>query len=111
MMRGRRNSQGPSGMRSLMERLRQRREQQLGRYDLSSFMEEIDQKLKDIVEQERGGIDRLRDSAGPQSGADQSMLDMVCSASSSATCSKDLRACRPRTWGRSARWSRSSTSY
>jgi uncharacterized protein with von Willebrand factor type A (vWA) domain len=77
MMRGRRNSQGPSGMRSLLERLRQRREQQLGQYDLGSFMEEIGQKLQDIVDQERGGIDKLRESAGPESAADQNMRDMV----------------------------------
>ena len=72
LMRGARRGQDgrPQGMRDLMERLRQRREQQLSRYDLGSFMDEIDERLQDIVDQERAGIDRLRDSRRNDAAAD-----------------------------------------
>ena len=51
------------GMRDLMDQLRQRREQDLSRYDLGSLMDEIGGELQDIVDQERAGLERLRSSA------------------------------------------------
>ncbi len=79
LMRGARRGQDgrPQGMRDMMERLRQRREQQLGQYDLGSFMDEINERLQDIVAQERSGIDRMRESAANDPDADQAMRDMA----------------------------------
>ncbi len=51
------------GIRDLMEQLRNRRQEQLDRYRLDSFMEDIEQRLDDIVNLERAGIDRRLDDA------------------------------------------------
>jgi uncharacterized protein with von Willebrand factor type A (vWA) domain len=79
LMRGARRGQDgrPQGMRDLLERLRQRREQQLGQYDLGSFMDEINERLQDIVHQEREGIERLRDQAATNPDADAAMREMA----------------------------------
>jgi uncharacterized protein with von Willebrand factor type A (vWA) domain len=65
LMRGpmRRDGNRGQGMRDLMERLRQRRERQLSQHDLSGFMDDINERLGDIIEQERRGIERMRESA------------------------------------------------
>jgi uncharacterized protein with von Willebrand factor type A (vWA) domain len=79
LMRGANRQDGNRmpGMRDMLERLRQRREDQLGRYDLGSLMEDIAERLQDIVEQERGGIERLRDSASQQQDVDEDMRRMA----------------------------------
>jgi uncharacterized protein with von Willebrand factor type A (vWA) domain len=64
-------------MRDLMDQLRQRREQQLGRYDLGSMMGEIAEKLDDIVDQEREGIERMRSNARDNPDADDAMRQMA----------------------------------
>jgi len=51
------------GMREMIERLRQRRREELDRYDLGGVYEEINEKLDQIVEGEREGIDRRVDEA------------------------------------------------
>jgi uncharacterized protein with von Willebrand factor type A (vWA) domain len=78
LMRGmrRRGGERSQGVRSLMDRLRERREQQASRYDLGSFMNDIGEKLQDIIDQEQAGIDRLHDSANDAS-AEQSMRDLA----------------------------------
>ncbi len=53
-----------TGMRELMERLRRMREQQLQRHDLNSIMDDIKERLEDIVQTERSGIDRRLQEAG-----------------------------------------------
>ena len=59
-----RNGRMP-GMRDMMERLKQMRQQELSRYDMGSVLDDIQQKLDDIVDQERAGIQkRLDDAAG-----------------------------------------------
>ena len=65
MQQGFRDRQGRevAGMRELLERLRERRREQLDRYDLGGVYEEIAQRLDEIVEQEREGIDRRVDDA------------------------------------------------
>jgi uncharacterized protein with von Willebrand factor type A (vWA) domain len=65
LMRGTRRPAGGrmQGMRDLMEQLRRRREDQLGRYDLGSFLDEIGEKLDEVIEKERSGIDRLQTDA------------------------------------------------
>lgn len=45
-------------LRQMMEQLRQKRQEQLQRNDLSSVMDDIKQRLEEIVETERAGIDR-----------------------------------------------------
>ncbi|MGE3799299.1 MAG: VWA domain-containing protein, partial [Thermomicrobiales bacterium] len=52
------------GLRDLMNRLRQERQQQLGRYDLGSVLDDIREQLEDIVDTERSGIQRRLDEAG-----------------------------------------------
>lgn len=46
------------GLRELLERARQRRREQLQRYNMDSTVEEIARELAAIVDQERAGIDR-----------------------------------------------------
>src|SRR5688572_8791117 len=51
------------GMRELLERLRSRREQDLQRYNLDSVMDEISERLDEVIEKERGTVeDRLREA-------------------------------------------------
>jgi len=58
------------GLKDLLERLRQRRQQQLDRYDLGSSLEDIKRKLDQILQTERQGIDRRLNEAreGAQKG-------------------------------------------
>ena len=46
------------GLRDLMERLRRQRQQQLQRYNMENTMEGIKEKLDDILDTEREGMDR-----------------------------------------------------
>ena len=51
------------GLRDLLERLRQQRQQQLERYNLDSVMDDIKEQLQDVIDTERKGIEsRLRDA-------------------------------------------------
>jgi uncharacterized protein with von Willebrand factor type A (vWA) domain len=51
------------GMRQLRERLQQQRQQQLERYNLESLMDDLQDRLQDVIDTERKGIeDRLRDA-------------------------------------------------
>jgi uncharacterized protein with von Willebrand factor type A (vWA) domain len=60
------------GMRDLLERLRQRREEQLSRYNLGSMLDDIADRLQEVMDLEQRGIDRLRDQAN-DANADESM--------------------------------------
>jgi len=57
-----RGMQGPQGrlpsLRDLMERVRQRRQGELDRYDLGAALDDIKQKLEAIRKTEREGIER-----------------------------------------------------
>jgi uncharacterized protein with von Willebrand factor type A (vWA) domain len=46
------------GLRDLLEQLRQRRQRELSRWDLDSSLEDIKEKLEDVLQTERAGIDR-----------------------------------------------------
>jgi uncharacterized protein with von Willebrand factor type A (vWA) domain len=46
------------GLKDLLERLRQSRQQRLGRYDLGSSLDDIKRRLDDIIRTEREGIQR-----------------------------------------------------
>ncbi|MBI4312269.1 MAG: hypothetical protein HY681_10870, partial [Chloroflexi bacterium] len=60
MQRGVRGREGDGlrGLRDLRERLRQRRQENLDRYNLNNVFKDIEEKLNNIVQKERGGIDR-----------------------------------------------------
>ena len=65
MQQGFRDREGRdvSGMREMLEQLRERRREQLDRYDLGGVYEDIARQLDEIVDQEREGIDRRVDEA------------------------------------------------
>lgn len=46
------------GLRELLERLRQRRREQLDRYSLSDIIKDLQEKLADVLATERAGIER-----------------------------------------------------
>ena len=54
------------GLRDLLERLRQQRQQQLERYNLDSVMDDIKEKLQDVIDTERQGIERRLQDAERQ---------------------------------------------
>jgi uncharacterized protein with von Willebrand factor type A (vWA) domain len=58
-----RNGEQISGMREMLERLRERRREMLEQHDLGGAYEDIAQRLRDVVDQERQGIDDLVDEA------------------------------------------------
>ncbi len=55
-----------AGLRELKERLRQLQQQQLQRYDLESAMDDIAERLQDVVDTERAGIGRRLSEAREQ---------------------------------------------
>jgi len=69
MQQGFRDREGRDvdGLRDMLEQLRERRREQLDRYDLGGVYEDIANLLDEIVDEERAGIDRRVDEA-QQSG-------------------------------------------
>ncbi|MCC7363063.1 MAG: VWA domain-containing protein [Dehalococcoidia bacterium] len=65
LQRGMRDPMGQrmQGLRDLLQQLRQQRRQQLDKFDLSSIFDDLKQKLDEIVNMERGTIDRRLDEA------------------------------------------------
>lgn len=60
------NGQGMPGMRELMERIKQRRQQEMDRYNLSSILDDINKRLDDVIETERQGIENRINQASQQ---------------------------------------------
>ena len=58
-----RNGERVQGLREMLERLRQEREDRLDRYDLGGVFDDIARELREVVEQERAAIDELADEA------------------------------------------------
>jgi uncharacterized protein with von Willebrand factor type A (vWA) domain len=58
-----RNGDQLMGMREMLERLRQRRQEELEQRDLGGIYDEIAEQLGEVVEQERDGIDRRIEEA------------------------------------------------
>src|SRR5580704_3104859 len=58
-----RNGERVAGMREILEKLRARRREMLDRHDLGGPYEDIAQRLRDIVDQERAGIENLAQEA------------------------------------------------
>ncbi len=54
------------GLRDMLERLRQARNEQLQQHNLNSIMDDIKKRLEEIVDMERQGIDRRLEQAGMQ---------------------------------------------
>src|ERR1700737_1444305 len=65
-----RNDERVSGLRDLLEKLKRRRRDELERYDLGGVYEDIAERLRDVVDTEREGIDRFGQDAAP-SGDDR----------------------------------------
>ncbi|HET8908971.1 MAG TPA: VWA domain-containing protein [Ktedonobacterales bacterium] len=61
-----RNGEHRMGLRDMMERLKQMRQQQMQRYNLSGVMDDILQKLEHIKQLERDGIQQRLDNANEQ---------------------------------------------
>src|SRR5256884_7694749 len=62
-----RNDEELMGLRDMLERLRQRRREELERRDLGGVYDDIAEKLREVTEKERAGIDR-RGDVTPRSG-------------------------------------------
>ncbi len=72
--RGTHNPHGPqmAGLQDLLQQLRQRRQQQLDRYDLGSALEDVKKKLEQVVQTERQGLRRLPEG-GPRARHEQQL--------------------------------------
>ena len=66
--RGMNNESGQrmQGLREMMERLRERRQEQLQQYDLDSVMDDIKERLDQVLDTERKGIDQRVEEAHQQ---------------------------------------------
>ena len=58
-----RNGEQVAGLREMLEKLRQRREETLENYDLGGVYDEIAQGLRDVVDQEREALQEMLDQA------------------------------------------------
>jgi len=72
LQRGMRNPLGQrlQGLRDLLQQLRQQRRQTLDRYDLGSVFEDIRKRLDEILEMEKGTLDRRLEDAQRQLGGE-----------------------------------------
>ena len=61
-----RDGQQQTGLRDLMEQLKNRRRQQLQQYNMDSVVDDLKEQLEDIIRTEREGIDRRLAEAGQQ---------------------------------------------
>ena len=57
------------GLREMMERLRRQRQAQLERYNVDSLMDDLKERLQDVLETERSGIEKRLDEAREQMDA------------------------------------------
>ncbi len=76
-------SQQITGIRELRERLSRLQQQQMERYNLESAMDDIAERLEDIVSTERSGIERRLDEARQQlesAGDDSDLNDVLGNA-------------------------------
>jgi len=66
------DGQRMEGLQKLLEQLRERRQQELNRYDMNSVFDEIKEKLDEVKQLEREGIQRRLDEAKAQPTAQES---------------------------------------
>src|SRR5437667_11544934 len=62
------------GLEQLLKQLREARERELGRYSVDSTVEELRQKVQDVIDTERGGIDRRLKESEPDA---RKLLDRI----------------------------------
>jgi uncharacterized protein with von Willebrand factor type A (vWA) domain len=62
------NGRRMEGMREMMRRLQEARQRNLENYNLDSMMDDIAERLDNIIDQERKGIDGRLDDLGPPQG-------------------------------------------
>ena len=96
---GMRDSQGRRlpGLQDLIQRLRQRKQGQLDKYNLSSVMDEIRKKLEDVLKTEREGIQKRLEEArqkASEGGQETEAWTVKCRKS----CLSSWRIWPPRTW-------------
>ena len=79
MQRGMTNQAGQrtKGIRDLLEQLKQRRRQEMERYDLGSVLNDIKERLQEIVDTEREGIDRRLQEARQRVAQDPSQASLL----------------------------------
>ncbi len=83
LQRGVRGREGDNleGLRKLMERVRNRRQENLQRYNLDSMFDDIKERLEQVVKTEREGIDRrvgeAKEKASESSGADREQMQKL----------------------------------
>ena len=70
MRRGMKDQSGRQmpGLRDLLDKLKDRRKEQLQRYNMDSVMEDIKERLKDVLKTEREGIGKRLDDAASKAG-------------------------------------------
>ncbi len=83
-----RNGQEVQGLRELLERLRQRRRERLEERDLGGVYHDIAERLREVLDLERAGIDALEDAA--RASGDQRRQDVVGEAAASRRLQLDL---------------------
>ncbi len=72
------NNEKVMGLREMMERLRAQRQMRLNQYNMSGVMDDIKQKIEDIIQHERAGIQKRLDESDqtaanpPNSGSEAS---------------------------------------
>ena len=83
-----RNGERIAGLREMLERLRERRREMLERNDLGGPYEDIAQRLRDILDQERSGIDQLEEEA--RNSGDQRRSEVTSEAATEKRMQLDL---------------------
>lgn len=83
-----RNDEHIAGMRELLERLRQRRQELLDNHDLGGAYEDIARRLRDVVDEERAGIDQLEQAA--RDSGDQRRQEVASEAATERRMHLDL---------------------
>ena len=79
MQRGMQSPDGQrvDGLRDLMDRLKERRQEKMDQYDMSSILNDIKARLQDITDTERQGIDKRLDQAQKAAQADPSKQQLM----------------------------------
>ncbi len=83
-----RSGQQVQGLRELLERLRQRRRERLEERDLGGVYSDIAERLREVLDVERAGIDALEDAA--RASGDQRRQDVVGEAAAARRLQLDL---------------------
>lgn len=71
------NGERVDGLRDLMDRLKARRQELMDRYDMGSVLNGIKERLDDIIETERQGIDKRLTEAHSEAGSDASKQQLM----------------------------------